>query len=61
MEENKWIDENKYDVIDIALTNDIPILSYNGEGIIIDFLNSLNTETGLFFNKIKKSLQTNHL
>ena len=26
IQENKWIDENKYNVIDVALLNDIPVL-----------------------------------
>ena len=37
LEENKWIDENKYDVVDIAVLNDIPVLSDEGEGIVYDY------------------------
>ena len=50
--EKQWIENNKNKIIDMSIINDIPILSYNGEGIILEFLNSLNTETGLSFNKI---------
>ena len=38
LEENKWIDSNKYNVIDIALINEIPIVSYEGNGFIYDYL-----------------------
>ena len=50
--EKQWIESNKNNVIDMSIIDGIPILSYNGEGIIIDFLNSLNKETNLSFNKI---------
>lgn len=50
--EKQWIENNKNKIIDMSIINDIPILSYNGEGIILDFLNSLNEETNLSFNKI---------
>ena len=50
--EKQWIENNKNKLIDMSIVNEIPILSYNGEGVILDFLNSLNTETGLAFNKI---------
>ena len=50
--EKQWIESNKNNVIDMSIINDIPILSYNGEGLIVDFLNSLNTVTNLSFNKV---------
>lgn len=50
--EKQWIDNNKNKLIDMSIVSDIPLLTYNGEGIILDFLNSLNKETGLSFNKI---------
>lgn len=50
--EKQWIENNKNKIIDMSIINDIPILSYNGEGLILDFLNSLNEQTGLSFNKI---------
>ena len=50
--EKQWIENNKNKLIDMSIVNEIPILSHNGEGIILDFLDSLNTETGLAFNKI---------
>jgi len=50
--EKQWIESNKNTLIDMSVVSDIPVVSYNGEGIVLDFLNSLNTETGLSFNKI---------
>ncbi len=52
LDENKWIDSNKYDVIDIALTNDMPILSYDGSGIIYDYLNYVSEKLSLEFNVV---------
>ncbi len=54
--EKQWIESNKNNVIDMSIIDNIPILSYNGEGIIVDFLDSLNKETGLSFNKISYRL-----
>ena len=54
--EKQWIENNKNKIIDMSIINDIPILSYNGEGLILDFLSSLNTETVLSFNKISYKL-----
>lgn len=54
--EKQWIENNKNNVIDMSIMSDIPILSYNGEGLIVDFLDSLNKETNLSFNKISYKL-----
>ena len=54
--EKQWIENNKNNVIDMSIIDSIPILSYNGEGIIIEFLNSLNEETNLSFNKVPYKL-----
>lgn len=50
--EKQWIESNKNNVIDMSIMSDMPIFSYNGEGVIIDFLDSLNKETNLAFNKV---------
>lgn len=50
LDEKKWIDENKNKVIDISILNEIPILSYNGKGLIFDLLSDIEKETGLTFN-----------
>ena len=54
--EKQWIESNKNNVIDMSIVDNIPVLSYNGEGILVDFLDSLNKETGLAFNKISYRL-----
>lgn len=56
LEENKWIDENKYDVIDIAVLNDIPILSYEGEGIVYNYLDYMSDKLSLKFNVVPYKL-----
>ena len=54
--EKQWIESNRNNVIDMSIVDSIPVLSYNGEGIIIDFLDSLNNETNLSFNKVSYKL-----
>ena len=51
-QDKKWIVDNGGKVIDIDIINDIPIYANNGSGIIFDFLNYINKETNLEFNKI---------
>ena len=58
LEENKWIDSNKQNVIDIAIINDIPILSYDGEGLVYDYLDFVTKEHSLKFNVIPYKLDT---
>ena len=50
--EKQWIETNKNNVIDMSIISNIPILSYNGEGLIIEFLEDLNKQTNLSFNKV---------
>ena len=54
--EKQWIESNKNNVIDMSILSDIPILSYNGEGLIMSFLSSLNEQTNLSFNKVSYNL-----
>ena len=56
LEENKWIDENKYDVVDVAVINDIPILSYEGEGLVYDYLNYITDNHNIKINVIPSKL-----
>lgn len=57
--EKKWIESNKNKVIDLSITNDIPVLNVNGEGVLFDFLNSLEKNTGLEFNKLNYTENSN--
>ncbi|MCI8544635.1 MAG: diguanylate cyclase [Bacilli bacterium] len=50
--ENRWIESNKNKLIDLSIVNQVPVLNYNGSGLIFDFLNSLEKDTGLSFNKV---------
>ena len=59
LEENKWIDQNKYDVVDVAILNDIPILSYDGEGIVYNYLDYITKNHSLKFNVIPYKLDGN--
>ncbi len=52
MTEKKWIDSNKKSLQDISIYTDVPVFSYNSEGVVFEFLNYLETNTGLEFNKL---------
>ena len=52
MTEKKWIDSNKKSLQDISIYTDVPVFSYNSEGVVFNFLNYLETNTGLEFNKL---------
>ena len=48
--EKQWIDNNKTNVIDISVLNDVPAFTNNGNGVIFDFLNYVSKDTNLSFN-----------
>ena len=50
--EKKWIENNKKRVINVSIANDIPVFSNEGKGIFFDYINELETKTGLTFNLI---------
>jgi len=50
--EKNWIENNKNKVIDLSIPNDIAVLSSDGEGVVFSFLESLEKNTGLDFNKL---------
>lgn len=50
--DKKWISENGKKIIDIEVLNDVSVFGMNGKGIIFDFLDYVNSETNLEFNKI---------
>ncbi|MBP3765981.1 MAG: GGDEF domain-containing protein [Bacilli bacterium] len=50
--EKQWIQSHKNNMIDIDIENDIPIFSYDGEGLIYEFLEDLEKNTELGFNKL---------
>ena len=50
--EKQWIENNKNNIIDLSIVNNIPVFNYNGTGSLFDFINELEEKTGLEFNKI---------
>ncbi|MEE0699696.1 MAG: GGDEF domain-containing protein [Bacilli bacterium] len=50
--EKKWIENNKKDVINVSVANNIPAFSGEGEGVFFDYVSKLEEETGLSFNLI---------
>ena len=52
LSEKTWIENNKNNVIDIGVVNEIAILNYSGEGLFFNFLEDIEENTGLEFNKI---------
>lgn len=53
--EKQWIEKNKNDVIDLSIVNNVPVFNYDGEGLFFDFINSMEKNTGLNFNKLSYS------
>lgn len=56
--EKQWIEDNKNIMHDFAVVNNLPIFNYDGEGLIYDFISSLEKTTGLEFNKMSYSYKT---
>lgn len=56
LEESKWIDTNKNQVIDIGVLNDIPVLSNEGQGLVYDYLDYVTDNNGLKFNVVAYKL-----
>lgn len=50
--EKKWIENNKEDVINVSIANNIPVFSDDGEGVFFDFVDKLKEKTNLSFNLI---------
>lgn len=53
--EKQWIENNKNTMQDFGVVNNLPIFNYDGEGLIYNFLEKLETTTGLEFNKMSYS------
>ncbi|MDD2435245.1 MAG: GGDEF domain-containing protein [Bacilli bacterium] len=54
--EKRWIENNKNTIIDLGILNNVSLLNYDGEGILFDFLESLEEDTELSFNKVSYKL-----
>ena len=50
--EKQWIDNNKNNIMDFGIVNSVSVLNDSGEGLFFDFIESIEEDTGLSFNKI---------
>lgn len=50
--EKEWIENNKNQLHDFSIVGNIPVFSYDGTGVIFDFLTALEKNTNLDFNKL---------
>lgn len=50
--EKRWVEQNKNNVINVAVLNDIPIYGYEGEGVFFDYLKSFEKDIKLEFNRV---------
>ena len=50
--DRNWISKHTADKFDFEIVNNIPIFSVDGTGVIMDFINDLEVDTNLEFNKI---------
>jgi diguanylate cyclase (GGDEF)-like protein len=57
--EKQWIESNKNKVVDFNILNNIAVLGNGGEGVVFDFLKSLEETTGISFNKTPYTSITN--
>ena len=52
MLEKKWINDNKNNVIDVSVYNDVPVFGESGNGIIFDYLDTFTKDYDINFNKV---------
>ena len=53
--EKEWIETNKNQLHDFSILSSIPVFTYDGNGVIFDFLDSLEKDTGLDFGELSYS------
>ena len=53
--EKEWIESNKNQLHDFSVLSAIPVFTNEGNGIIFEFLNSLEKDTGLDFGELSYS------
>ena len=42
----KWIEDNKNQVIDLSIVSNVPVFSMNGEGVLFEFINDIEKLEG---------------
>lgn len=52
VEEEKWIEKNKNNIIDVYMPSDVTSLTASGEGLFFDFINYFTENTGIKVNPI---------
>ena len=55
IKEKEWIETNKNQLHDFSILSSIPVFTYDGNGIIFEFLKSLEKDTGLDFGELSYS------
>ena len=50
--EQRWIEKNSSEVVDVSVINDVPIFGYEGSGVFFSFLEDFTEETGIKFNMV---------
>lgn len=50
--EQRWVEDNKNEIVNVSIPSNIPILNIEGSGIAFSFLDYFEKETELEFNKI---------
>lgn len=58
--EKRWIENNKNKVVDIAISNDLPIFAMEGRGLLLTFFDYFEQSTGLDLNKISSNNNQNY-
>ena len=54
--EKRYVSKNKNTVINIAVPNDVPVFSLNGEGIFFDFINKFSKDVELNLNEVSYNI-----
>ena len=57
--ERQWVEDNKNKLIDLSVPAEIPVLSNAGTGVVFDFLDDLEKDTDLEFNKLSYTDEAN--
>ena len=55
IKEKEWIETNKNQLHDFSILSSIPVFTYDGNGVVFDFLDSLEKDTGLDFGELSYS------
>ena len=59
--EKQWIMKNKTTLIDINIPNNLSVIGDNGKGLVFDYINKIEKETELEFNKKSYNYPTSNM